>query len=1037
MAVKDDLALVLEQVEEAIAFFSVDWQLLQFNVPFEQLWNLNSTWLHTRPTFDAILLTLVAQGECSAEQCQQLQIALSDNLTDRTTASLVQRDGKLVQVCSTVTASGGWLLVFRSQRLPTIDSLSVQSIATTPKWQPSMPLEASQVLLEIQTWFQVIANALTLPIVVMRSSDRRVQYANPQLAAMLGICSGKLVDHPLDPYIHPEDYYQLLAAIDPARLVHDVELRICRANGSLIWVTLSAQLLVLNSEPTILLVLHDITYRKQVESKLRRIEATTAALIQVIPDLLIRMHRDGTYLDFFPAKNFHSIMPFTPMQGRNIREIMPPDIVKERMHYVELALQTGEMQRYEFQLLIDHTLRTEEARIIVCGSDQVVLMIRDITAQVAANSHELQDAIDQLHHEVTKTQATQAALQLSATLYQSMVTALHEGVTLLDADGTIQSWNASAQRILGLSADRAIGRKCDALGLQTIDQNGDPFLPETYPSKVTLKTGQSCANVVMGVYRPDGQLVWILVNSQPLAYHNEILPYAVVQSFTDITERTQIETELRESEERFRNLTENIEEVFWILDPRDWRIIYVSPAFETIWGQSRESLYGDRHGWSESIHPADREHFDWSMKNTLARYDKQYRIVRPDGAVRWIRDRAFPVLNSTGQVYRLAGIAEDITQQKLQDSRLRLLESVVVNANDSIVVTDNSPIDEPGPRIVYVNGAFTRLTGYTANEVIGKTPRILQGENTDRTTLDRLRATLQTWQPLVVELLNYRKNRSEFWIELSVVPVADETGCYTHWVAIQRDITQRKRFEEELIKTLVAERKLSELKSRFVATTSHEFRTPLSIILSSAELLEHYGHTWSADEQREHLHLIQSTVQHMTRLLEDILFIGQDEADKLDPTLALIEISEFCQTLITEIQRGIGKHHHLTLQYDCPAAPVWLDPKLIRQILNNLLSNAIKYSAHGSLVELRVTYLNPILTFQVQDWGIGVPEEDQPHLFKFFQRASNVSSIPGSGLGLAIAKRCTELHRGTIQMTSHIGQGTTFTVIIPAQQVDK
>ncbi|NJN86959.1 MAG: PAS domain S-box protein [Leptolyngbyaceae cyanobacterium SL_7_1] len=500
---------------------------------------------------------------------------------------------------------------------------------------------------------------------------------------------------------------------------------------------------------------------------------------------------------------------------------------------------------------------------------------------------------------------------------------------------------------------------------------------------MSLATGNPCSDVVIGVYRHDGTLVWLRVNAQPLAYTKEALPYAVVQSFSDITERKSTEAKLRESEERFRNLTENIEEVFWILDPEDWRVIYVSPAFETVWGISRESLYHDRRVWIDSIHPVDRASKDWYNTCLPTRYDQQYRIVRPDGTIRWIRDRSFPVYNQSGRIYRLTGIAEDITQQKLQDSRLRLLESVVVNANDSIVVTEGSPIDQPGPRIVYVNDAFTRLTGYTPAEVLGKTPRILQGENTDRATLNKLRTTLQTWQPLVVELLNYRKDHSEFWIELSVVPVSDEAGSYTHWVAIQRDITQRKRFEDELMKTLVTERELNELKSRFVTMTSHEFRTPLSIILSAAELLEHYRHTWTTEETLEQLHLIQSTVQHMTRLLEDILFIGQTEAAKLEPNPILINSTEFCQKLIAELQLGIGKHHDLKYQPSHSIPPVHLDAKLLRQILNNLLSNATKYSPQGSSIELRVSTDGDRSCFKFKIGALGFPPKINPTCLSF------------------------------------------------------
>jgi len=141
----------------------------------------------------------------------------------------------------------------------------------------------------------------------------------------------------------------------------------------------------------------------------------------------------------------------------------------------------------------------------------------------------------------------------------------------------------------------------------------------------------------------------------------------------------------------------------------------------------------------------------------------------------------------------------DITAQRKQAEELRLLQSVVVNTNDAVIITEAEPFDPPGPRILYVNAAFTEITGYEAAEVLGKTPRILQGPKTDRAELDRVRTALSQWQPVTVEVINYRKDGSEFWNEFSLVPVADTEGWYTHWIAVQRDTTRRKQTAQALL----------------------------------------------------------------------------------------------------------------------------------------------------------------------------------------------------------------------------------------------
>ncbi|MBD1911740.1 MULTISPECIES: PAS domain-containing sensor histidine kinase [unclassified Leptolyngbya] len=371
-------------------------------------------------------------------------------------------------------------------------------------------------------------------------------------------------------------------------------------------------------------------------------------------------------------------------------------------------------------------------------------------------------------------------------------------------------------------------------------------------------------------------------------------------------------------------------------------------------------------------------------------------------------------------------------EQQLQEERLRLLESVVVHANDSILITEAEPLESPGPRILYVNPAFTRITGYLPEEVLGKTPRLLQGPNTDPATVARLRTSLHNWEATVVELLNYRKDRSEFWVELSVVPVMNQEGRYTHWIAVQRDINQRKRVETELQNTLQQQIEVSQMRSRFVSMTSHEFRTPLTSILSASELLEHYGHAWTEEERLEQLHLIQSTVQHMTQLLDDILLIGRSEGGRLEVYPVWFDVVTFCHTLTSSIQNSVGREHLITFDSQITRPYAFLDQKLLQRILSNLLSNAAKYSPQGTLIRFDLEQDVDNLTFIIQDEGIGIPIEDQAHLFDFFYRGNNVGTTPGTGLGLAIVKNCVDLCKGQIRVESTPNVGTLFRVTLPA-----
>lgn len=247
------------------------------------------------------------------------------------------------------------------------------------------------------------------------------------------------------------------------------------------------------------------------------------------------------------------------------------------------------------------------------------------------------------------------------------------------------------------------------------------------------------------------------------------------------------------------------------------------------------------------------------------------------------------------------------------------------------------------------------------------------------------------------------------------------------------DITDRKRAEEEVIKALEKERELNDLKSRFVSMASHEFRTPLAIIQSSAQLLERYE--LDATEKQEQFDQINTSIVHMNQLLKDVLTLGKAEAGTLEFNPEPLPIRDFCHTLIPQLQIALGQTHRIAMMIDDQIDDTTLanlDAKLLRQMLTNLLSNAIKYSPNADIVELNISLTPPDqIRFSVTDSGIGIPSSDLPRLCESFHRAANVGTIQGTGLGLAIVHRCVSLHGGTIDFSSHVECGTTVTILLP------
>jgi len=249
-------------------------------------------------------------------------------------------------------------------------------------------------------------------------------------------------------------------------------------------------------------------------------------------------------------------------------------------------------------------------------------------------------------------------------------------------------------------------------------------------------------------------------------------------------------------------------------------------------------------------------------------------------------------------------------------------------------------------------------------------------------------------------------------------------------MAIIRDITERKRAESDIRKALERERELNEMKTRFVSMTSHEFRTPLTTILSSTELLEYYGAQWDDPKRLKYLHKIEAAAVHMTDLLNDVLLINKAAAGKVEFNPQPLVLNEFCQELIEELQITTDCHQ-LVLRSHLPDTAHALDRKLMRHILSNLLSNAINYSLQGGDIVIHLNQTAEGLALKVQDHGIGIPEASLATIFDSFVRGDNVGTISGTGLGLAILKKSVECHQGQITVDSIVGEGTTFTISIP------
>jgi signal transduction histidine kinase len=284
----------------------------------------------------------------------------------------------------------------------------------------------------------------------------------------------------------------------------------------------------------------------------------------------------------------------------------------------------------------------------------------------------------------------------------------------------------------------------------------------------------------------------------------------------------------------------------------------------------------------------------------------------------------------------------------------------------------------------------------------------------------------------LLEMRLRHKDGRYIWVEISSKLILDpESREPIEIVRATRDITERKRAEEQIRQALQKEREISEMKSRFISSTSHEFRTPMTAAAGSAELLRTHFNKLTEQKRNELLGRIESAVQRVIVMLDDVLTVSRMESGKTKFKPVPVNLAAILHDLVSEAQLADKDAHQIHLEVPAGNSDATADNALIRTIIGNLISNALRYSPKGTEVRVWLVMQENSALIAVKDQGIGIPESDRARIFQAFERGSNVGQIKGTGLGLNIVRRMVELHGGTLDFTSQIGLGTTFTVWIP------
>ncbi len=527
----------------------------------------------------------------------------------------------------------------------------------------------------------------------------------------------------------------------------------------------------------------------------------------------------------------------------------------------------------------------------------------------------------------------------------------------------------------------------------------------------------------------------------------------------DITDRKEATRVVQESEARFQQLASHLDDILWMTSADGAEIIYVSPAYESVWGRSCESLYQRPADWTDGLHPADRDRVAKAFYEGAAQgdYDETFRVVRPDGSQRWVHATGIPIRNASGEVYRVAGIVRDVTARKRTESHLEAANTqlqektsfqraVLNSAEHSIIATD---LDG---RITAFNRGAERLLGYAADELIHKsTPEVIHDKDEvvayARTLSEELGYPVNPGFETFVakarlgeaderEWTYIRKDGSRVPVLLSVTAIRNDDDSITGYLGVALDITESKESELQLRKAKMQAEEASLAKSQFLASMSHELRTPLNGVIGMTELL---AGTELDPKQRQFVDACRNSGEALLQLINDILDLSKIEAGKLELDLHDFDLEKLVtDTVDTMAWRAVDKSLEMPCYVDQKSRMILRgDSNRLRQVLVNLIGNAIKFTETGEIVVRAKTVRREAdrltVRFSVSDTGIGIPADKLDRLFQSFSQvdSSTTRNYGGTGLGLAISQSLVELMGGAIGVDSEAGKGSTFWFEVP------
>jgi len=790
--------------------------------------------------------------------------------------------------------------------------------------------------------------------------------------------------------------------------VQNHELLLKNKKGESFWVSASTMPLDFQSQNCFITILQDVTVRKNLESEIQESNARYQLAVEGTNDVI--WEYDFKSKHSYLSPQFWTGMELEPEDNPLTDELIAKYLYEEdRKGFLDTLSEAYGQQ--EGDLTLEIRFVANEGRIIWVLFKARILYDKNGRPQRGVGSLS----------NITSLKEAQSQLKESEAKYKMISENSSDCICLQKVNGDFVFVSPSSMEVLGYSPEE----------LQGINLND--FIHEDYrpilKRKIIdlIKKKDKTASVVYKAYSKGSKPEWLETIAGGI-FDDETGRALYIQTSTrNVTERIEAQTKLKESQERYKLITENSNDIVSLMDTKG-DYLFLSPSIKDKMGYDPEELLGTN--TLEYIHPNDQETVAKVIKKVVDNKVKEdavtFRLKNKSGDWRWIKATGGVILDDDDNVIYIRSNKTDITESKLTEEKLKQQEEqyklVSENSGDVIALHDLYG------QLTFVSPSCYRMLGLTVDETMAIKDFVGLVHPEEREKIrDAFVDTIKNTRKDTISSIRLKQASGEYlWVGVSLSAVLDENGRTKFVQTSTRDIS-------EIMKVIEKERQLNKLKSSFISMASHEFRTPLTTIQSSNELISMYLDSTKEPvdtKLSKHVLRIRTELERLNSLLKDVFTLGRLDVGKARLNKDITSLTGIVKQVVLENSVSY-KDRKVAIHTEGEERQIKLDSQLMSHVLSNLINNSLKYSQGAEDPEVTIFYEADQVQLQVRDYGIGIPKKDQEGLFESFSRASNVGDIEGTGLGLVIVKQFVEMHGGTISYKSKVNKGTTFTVVIP------